>query len=406
MHTDSLNYLIAPTASELASQVTINVIAIGFDDGVQLQKYSQSEIWVEYSLSPPRQYNSSITYALTGNYTLDKEYINILSNLNTKYNFLLSDFQVVLLYTNGEGDINPEYDCGGFKNIIINFCLPHTDTVSGFQKLKNSLKIVNYYDSFTYPNTVTTFLQFASDIYTNCEFDYSTDCIESIFSKYNANSSIFETGIEGAIFTQDVIPLYFINENLYLWPDYLEVIYCLSLSNPSSACPVCNNGCTYQDLYSSSCSQACNISQCGYNNLNCLIVNNCYTFMTSNNSNSQCTNNNDTCAPGCYFSEMASGLCPMSCEGTCSSHCSSKYCSPNCQWIDLIYGNCSSDCTPSCISSCNNPQYCTPQCQEISQNDCPLSCNINCCQGGNSSGSSNSKTMIIIIVVVIFGLIS
>ena len=115
--------------------------------------------------------------------------------------------------------------------------------------------------------------------------------------------------------------MYYINNNVFLWADDLEMIYCLSSSSPPSNCQTCSAGCSYQDLSNSNCLQACNLSQCGYSNLQCLIDGNSYYFMNYNP---------DICASGCLYSDMRNGLCPLACTGSCFSNCSSMFCSPEC----------------------------------------------------------------------------
>ena len=144
------------------------------------------------------------------------------------------------------------------------------------------------------------------------------------------------------------------------------MIYCLSLFDPPDNCQTCSNGCSYQELYSptSSCSQACNVSQCGYNYLSCLNIDNCYSFMLNDNNcnkmcsnDPDCTNSNDICAPGCYYSDMANGLCLAGCTGSCFSNCSALYCSPGCLWSDLHNGNCNIQCISECMNSCSSSSH-------------------------------------------------
>ena len=98
---------------------------------------------------------------------------------------------------------------------------------------------------------------------------------------------------------------------------------------------------------------------------------------------SQCKQNSDNCAPGCKYSDMNAGLCPLNCADPCFKNCSINYCSPNCLWSDLNNLNCSSECSSDCMNKCINSTDVCGDNQECKYSDmalglCPLACAGSC----------------------------
>ena len=269
---------------------------------------------------------------------------------------------------------------------------------------------MNYFITLNDPNAVTSILKFLSDLYFTCENDYSTYCIESIFQSYGVSSNTDTAILSIAVNSSINLPIYYLNGNKYFRPEYIEMIYCLSSLSPQSSCETCNNGCSFEDLYSSSCVSACNVSSCGYSDLKCLMIDDCYSFMIyDDNCNKMCRhdqgcnnyNASDICAIGCYYSDMANGSCASACTGSCFSYCSADYCGPGCISKDWQNGMCNSSCSPNCSSQCQNQNTaCNPECSNLTiiSDGCPSTCSRECCSN-NAETSTTSQGLILYIVL-------
>ena len=381
---ENLSVILIPKDKVSGSAITINAIVIRKTDGDKLKSYALNEIWVTYSLSSMPVASPQITYAMSSNYTLDKANINILSDMNTRFKFTVDQFIIVLCYSLPT-DVGVSFytDCG-VNSQYPNYCLPGSASASGSQMLENSIKIINFFNTLSGQNAITEFFEFLLYLYSNCEFDYSANCIEQVFSYYSLSSSITSGWTSTAVQLEMIAPFFVLNHWDYFWPEYFEISYCLNSINPPSSCQTCTGGCSYQDLYNPSCSQACNVSQCGYDNLACLMVNNCYSFVNT------CSNN--LCSPGCSYSDMSAGLCPLACAGSCFANCASMYCSPECLWNDVNNRNCNSYCSPECNTICFNNTYCITGCKysDMSPNYCPSHCTQDCCNSPQVSGNTTN----------------
>lgn len=62
----------------------------------------------------------------------------------------------------------------------------------------------------------------------------------------------------------------------------------------------------------------------------------------------------DSCAPGCMYSDMNNDLCPNECSGECFTNCNENFCSPNCRFDDLESDLCSEYCSDECLEKYPN----------------------------------------------------
>ena len=368
-----------------------------------------------YQYSITKTLNPQLTLQLNSNYTLDKEFVNELAVINNNIGLKISSVSILIQYTD---TIKAASDCVEYKNI--KYCLNHTNEVTGDQRLENSIIIANYFSYLSVnQGSLTDFLSYLQLLYQTCEFDYSTTCNRNVLNQsggvLNSSTSVLQ---KYSIKTYNMYPIFVLNNLEFCGTDYIEMALCLSYYNVPAGCPMCSPGCSFLDLQGSVCNDGCNTTSCGYDNLACLKEDNCYSFMIGdNNCNKNCnndtdcssstsssgnsdnsssntsnvttsdgtqssgnsTNTTDVCAPGCLYSEMAKGNCPLSCKGSCFSKCSSDYCSPNCLFKDLAAGNCSASCSASCLGKCYS-DTCAQGCtySAMSSGLCPYQCSGSC----------------------------
>ena len=317
---------------------------------------------------------------MSGNYTLDSLFISKFSTLN----ITIGDFSMSFAYYPNNSDvINPKTDC--INNADNSYCFPPYANVAGIQKLRNNFVILNYLKEQPHASPFANFSSKLLQLYGACKYDYTYTCINSIFS------NPINTTVELSTSTPYgyMAPFYYLNNYLFFWPNFIDISYCLALNTVSNNCPECNTGCSYFEIDNMSCKPACNVSTCGYGNLECINHNGCYNFMIEDGTcdklctiNNECKNS-DVCAPGCMYSNMTNGLCPYQCTGICFQNCSSAYCSPGCLFSDLSKGICSSYCSDYCSSLCNNTAnsaVCSTGClySYMTQGLCPASCTDSC----------------------------
>ena len=190
LNNDNINKIITPKDYISGDQIWINVIGISNTNGKQFKKFSQYDIWIDYSLSVTKENSPTLTFVMNGNYSLDRSNIIILNDMNEQFNFTLNQFQLIMSYSNlyDEG-VNENSDCG-INNKYTDYCIPGSSYASGSQMLENTLKIVNYFNSLSGINGLAEFFSFANTLYIECEYNYSSACIESVFDNYHVKSSI------------------------------------------------------------------------------------------------------------------------------------------------------------------------------------------------------------------------
>lgn len=386
---NNLNFIMVGKDYESSRLINILAISIKWSDGDLLAPYLSKDVWISYSYELDTKNKAEINYQMSSNYTKDKEIIKTFSDMDTKFQISLSDFSMSFCYLIFTSDLNYLDDCVDSGSNT--YCLPGTSAVKGSQMIYNSAVILNYYNTLSGPSTI--FFNFLNALYSTCEFDYSTACIQSVLTSINPNLSadLSLGSIATANPWQDLAPFYYINNNYYFWGGQIEKSYCLTLSSPPSNCEECSLGCSYSDLSSSNCKSACNTTSCSYDMLNCIGSDDCYNFMIGDgNCNEKCACDpdcgcdlSDICTNGCLYSDMQSDKCPLPCTGNCFSNCNSDFCSPECRFSDMASGNCPDACTSQCFSSCSS-EYCSPGCTYsdlnagICKNICTPECTNQC----------------------------
>ena len=286
---DNFNIDLVPSTDEAGAAINILVLGISASLGLTLFSHSNEEIWITYSYGLSATLSPAMEYFLTSNYTTDQRFFSLLQNLNTNIPLERSQFQIG--YVNAiYSTINSTSDC------ISYFCVPSGDSVTGAQKLSNSVVIMNYYNSLTSTNSVALISDLLLDLYSTCQYNYSTDCLTLIFNKYQITPDNSIAVLEGPSITDNASISYFeINDILLSNLNEFETAYCLSSENPNRNCPVCSDSCSYSDLYGTMCVNGCNSTACGYGLLICLEVSsNCFGFMLGDgNCNKECLNDPD-----------------------------------------------------------------------------------------------------------------
>ena len=176
---------------------------------------------------------------------------------------------------------------------------------------------MNFYFSLVNNEDSLRFFSFLTDLYSSCEFNYSSDCTSTVLQSYQVTYNLSASPLVYSKSWQSLSPFYTINSIPYFWPGSLESTYCLSLDSPSSNCESCSIGCSSADLASSICTSACNVSSCGFCNVKGLQYEGCYTFLLGGGTcDSQSYYDidcftHDTCADGCLHSGMRNNTCEI-----------------------------------------------------------------------------------------------
>ena len=389
LSTDKTNFIMTAYDPPAAAAISILSLCISNSVGKKIQAYSTKEIWATYSYTFPQGPSAHIYFEMSSNYTLDSPYISAFQSISTAVSLPLSDFSMVFCYVPLSTSGLLATDCVSASSY--SYCLPHTSTVTGSQMINNSVNILNYYSIYT--GTLSSFLSLLLNLYQTCADDYSTACLQGVFTGVSLSDSL--TVLSNSVDWGNIAPFYYINSTYFLWEIGIWDAYCLSLDPPSSSCPVCASGCSYSDLDSTSCNSACNVTACGYERLTCLGGSGCYSFMLGDgNCNANCVGDQDcvsnVCETGCLYSDMQVGLCPVACSGACFLNCSSSYCSPECTFSEMSNGLCPVECTSACFANCSSA-FCSPGClysdlnsgicSSNCTNACLAKCNTDCSPG-------------------------
>lgn len=438
---ENINYIMIPKDEASGKTIDILSITIQNSDGQRLSQYSDSTIWASYSLDVTSEITSETKFYMSSNYTLDKAFISAFKDISEKFPIDLSYFEIVFCYETPDAEgIDYINDC--LASSSAEYCLPHTSTVKGSQKINNSAVIINYYNTLSGP--AIDFLTFLTKLYSTCEFDYSSTCIQNVLTSISSNPTP-DTSLDSLETIKDYLilaPFYMLNSNFYFWSNSIEKTYCLSLSTPPSNCEECSQGCTYFDLFDPTCKDSCNVESCSFDFLACMQTDGCYDFIIGDGNcnsacycDSDCGCGEDSCSIGCLYSDMEEGNCPKECIGECFDYCSSDFCSPGCSYQEIYFGDCPGACTSACsdecpISYCNSgcsyddmdsglcPAECTGQCFEycsdiycspgctfdsLTDNSCPDVCEEKCCL--NENQSTNAFIYYMIIAPIVIGLV-
>jgi hypothetical protein len=259
-----------------------------------------------------------------------------------------------------------------------NICMQSEGEVFGKQKLLNTLAIYNYIIM-----NPTMFIDTITNFYRICEFDYSSSCIKRILGVDEIEPKF---PYQSVVWTNKYAPYMTINEKLFFWPEFLVQAALLSDWDDELDFAYCADGCSNRLLNDSICSPYCDNSECGFDNLTCLINSGCFEFFFGDGyCDISCESDPDClmCAEGCSFLDMEDGKCPFECYGDCFKNCSPDWCSPGCSYNDLEVGLCSTDCSLSCEPYCQ--LSCSPGCsfESMTNNLCPSDCTVACFKNCN-----------------------
>ena len=183
---------------------------------------------------------------------------------------------------------------------------------SGAQQLANSIEIVNYFNFIKqYEQSLSQFLAIVMEVYSECEFNYSSTCISSIFNEFNFSENwLYDSFYINwyFLYTPYIIPFYQVNDLYLYWINYLEKFYCSISLISYYGCTLCNSFCTYYSLRNSIDCHYCNVSSCGYSNLECLEKDNCYSFMIGDGNCNKACNNDPDCLITIFTGESDENL--------------------------------------------------------------------------------------------------
>ena len=275
-----------------------NISIIGFiinnSTGNQLVNYTSKEILVSYQYRVGKTVNPVLIYYLTSNYYIDQGFFLKLKALDDTVSLSKSLLNLGF-FTSSQKDpgIDPS-TC--LTNNDQTYCV-FTNSSDGTGRLLSTVISLNYYASLNGSEAVSTFISYFLDLCTNCSGNYSQSCTDEVLSSHQGT---FDTslGILNVSPNYTGAATYFVNYyigyNWFVWADYLIDAFCLSSIKPKENCPTCSPGCSYTDLTEPTCTQSCNSSLCGYDNLLCLKSSGCYMFMLGDgNCNDKCDNDPD-----------------------------------------------------------------------------------------------------------------
>ena len=295
MEDERSDELMLPTNASTVDRVTIIGFGITHSQGQKLLVYPNEEIWVSYNYDIVITSDPEIRFYLTGDYTIDQKFFINLQTLNCNATLTTDKLFLGFFYANSNHKgINSTNDC---ITGDLTYCVPSDNTAKGSDKLLSTVISLNYYNSLQGSQGVTEIISYFIDLYSDCNGNYSQACINQVIISHgattNASLSILSEAPSKRVNT--FTSFFTIDSNLCFWPNYLTDLYCFASSTPSANCPPCSSQCTASDLSGASCSNFCNSSSCGYNNMNCLALgSSCYTFMLGDgNCNAECQNDPD-----------------------------------------------------------------------------------------------------------------
>lgn len=282
----------------------------------KLNKYKdESPIWIQYSYKQfPRSENPVIEFSLTSNFSRNSIFFNEFKEINTEIN---SD-QFNLFFI-PDKSLN-YYDCGyeyGYEEencLIVNitsnknitYCLYPDYPTKGKERLVVISLIMNYY--YTYYSCITDFSDFLSELYSKCNDAYSINCTSNVLTSFSVvpikDPYVLYMKCK---YVESTYYAYSINNVFIYTSKFINEAYSYSDVNQlegNDYLETCNAGCNYKDLYDLECSKACNNSLCNYDNLDCLMITNCHTFMQEDGyCSSLCPSDPDCSNTGSSYSK-------------------------------------------------------------------------------------------------------
>ena len=276
-----------------AAEINILVLGIGFSLGNTLRSFTDVEIWTTYTYPTGFTAQPVLTYYLTSNYTLDLTFFTALKELSDDVALLHSEFRLGFI-DDIYSTVNPDFDC--IETDLNNtYCVPHDDTATGAQKLSNSVVFLNYYNSLTGSTSVNELVVLVLNVYTQCQYDYSSDCLDGILTILDIPANTSTSVLDGLSYNYRADKVLYEIDGVFFYSLVdMESSYCLSSSDTKLNCPACSSSCLYSDLYSTTCVGGCNTSECGYQLMSCVMESDCFTFMLGDgNCNEECLDDPD-----------------------------------------------------------------------------------------------------------------
>ena len=432
MFTISSLYPIYPKNKKIASEVEIICIGVLEETFETLNKNSDLTIWATFMNEINIGSKVTIRLILSGNYTLDYNYLTPILNFNPMTDSENDYLSVELSYLSPYDELITDQDRDCYLSRFNDYlCMVSEGGVTGAQKYMNSRLICKFFNT---PNlNMVSFLNSLQNLYKYCEFDYSRECFEIYISYKDGPESYYNTN------SYNLAPYYKLNEAYFFWPSYFIKGALLSDDTSQSDEENCEWDCKNSQLSNQYCDLSCNTSSCGYDNLLCLYTENCLNFLIGDgNCDSSCISetdcNENSCSTGCYYSDMSSNLCPGECQGYCFDNCNQDlYCSAGCSFKTMDQGECSGDCSSDCYEEhCSKYLYCSPGCSYSDwrsgvlseyctsscrnkyfnqcysncdyQYTCTDTCNSDCCENYDSSESnysSSKKSSVNVIALIV-----
>lgn len=278
-----------------AKKVSIVALIVSDDIFTYMNMVENDEIWVKYIYTEitPRSFPRIQLY-ITGDYKQDQKFIDQIILFSIPSFLWTQEFTLFLICT---AEKNSEKNCYNFNERVC--CLPGNDKINGKDKIINTILIQNALAS-TSEDGINTFFNYLTDLYSNCNEDYSPICNENQLIKNGFKPNYDEIALYKSYNNTIVIPSVSISDVYIYNSEYVYDFYYLSSSYANE---FCDTGCSYSLFYDNKCSESCNNTYCGYDNMNC-IQNICYDYMIGNGvCDTMCTDdpdcidntNNNTC---------------------------------------------------------------------------------------------------------------
>ncbi|OMJ81746.1 hypothetical protein SteCoe_17741 [Stentor coeruleus] len=273
-------------------------LLIDENTGSVLKSYEKNQIWVTYKYSDIKISDYPfIKYYMTSDFNQDKAYIDKIYDIVSNYAeiwvqelSLYSLFEeYYILYGN---DVNyDEADCYTALSTL-KYCLPPSGNISGKLKLINTLLILNVYESLSYSD-ILIFLDYLQTLYTTCVDTYNLACHEEILSAKNLTIDYSENPFKKGYSSFDMLQSISVNEVYIYSPEYFEQLYIMS-SRSLADFKKCYLTCDLVNVTDGICSEGCNNTECGFDNLDCLRTQGCFSFMIGDgNCNKECVDDPD-----------------------------------------------------------------------------------------------------------------
>ncbi|OMJ81304.1 hypothetical protein SteCoe_18226 [Stentor coeruleus] len=255
----------------------INIPSLLIDEnfGQILKNNSNYQIWGTYVYDDIKRTNYPvIKYFMSSDFNIDRVFIEKLFYIN---NFIADiRIQELSFFFLTRFDINTQDNCYKASDGSL-YCVEETGHITGNIKILNTILILNVLNSHSYYDT-DAFLMYLLDLYAKCSTDYSLFCHQEVLNTYGLQANYTDNVLKNSYSNIEIINSISVNEVFIYSPDKLIELYIIS-SNLASLNNNCSSSCTYYNITDDKCQIGCNISQCGYDNLVCLVNEKCYSFM-------------------------------------------------------------------------------------------------------------------------------